>query len=59
MVYEINRRARTIYQCGLWLLGYGRLEDAERCEQYCATHQSCSPKIMRKAIFKPEPKFMS
>jgi len=59
MVHEINRRGRMIYQCELCLFGYGHLEDAERCEQYCATHQSRSPKIMRKAILKPEPKFMS
>jgi len=59
MVYEINRRGRTVYQCELCLFGYRDLEDAERCEQYCATHESCSPEIMRKAIFKPEPKVMS
>ena len=59
MVYEINRRGRTVYQCELCLFGYTHLEDAERCEQYCATHNSCSPQIMRKAIFKPKPKVMS
>lgn len=59
MVYEINRRGRSVYQCELCLFGYGDLETAERCEQYCATHKSCSPKIMQKAIYKPEPQVMT
>ena len=58
MVYEMNRKGQAVYQSELCLYGYRDLRTAERCEQYCATHESCSDEIMRKAIFKPEPKVM-
>jgi hypothetical protein len=53
MVTELSSKGYTVYQCELCGHGYTDLETAERCEQYCYSHGSHSPKITRKAIRKP------
>jgi len=50
---------KTIYRCELCGFGYSAIEIAERCEQYCHIHGSCSPEIMEKAIYKPQHKVMT
>ena len=53
MVNELIWKGHTIYQCELCDFGYGDLETAERCEQYCYSHGKPSLKITRNAIRKP------
>ncbi len=58
MVDKVRNKEKTIFRCEFCGFGYGALEDAERCEQYCHTHGSCSPEIMEKAIYRPQHKVM-
>jgi len=53
MVDELKRKNEIVYLCELCGFGYRDLETAEKCEQYCDTHGSCSPEITQKAIYKP------
>jgi hypothetical protein len=53
MVNELRWKGQTVYECELCGFGYGDLETAERCEQYCYSHGISSPKITRKAMRKP------
>ena len=53
MVNELISKGVTVYQCELCGHGYSDLDTAERCEQYCYSHGSHSPKITRVAIRKP------
>lgn len=59
MVNELKRKGETIFLCELCGFGYRDLETAERCEQYCYTHSSCSPKITQKAVYKPRSQVLS
>lgn len=59
MVEKVRNGGLTVYTCELCGFGYGDLDTAERCEQYCHTHASCSPEIMRNAIYRPQHKVMS
>lgn len=45
MLNEKNK-VKTIYACEFYGFGYVALENAERCEQYCYTHGSCSAEII-------------
>jgi hypothetical protein len=42
-----------IYQCEIWGFGYGDLEDAEACEEFCDTHGFSSPETLKKAVYRP------
>ncbi len=53
LVNELSRKGQTIFECELCGHGYTDLETAERCEHYCYSHGSHSPKITRRAIRKP------
>jgi hypothetical protein len=53
MVNELRWKGRTIFECELCGFGYGGLETAERCEQYCYLHGKPSPKLCQKSIRKP------
>jgi hypothetical protein len=59
MVREFKMKDRTVYQCEFCDMGYVDLNDAEGCEEYCGTHDSCSTGIAKKAIHKPSLDFMS
>jgi hypothetical protein len=59
MVNEFERKVGTVFQCELCGFGYQDLDTAERCEEYCNTHGSCSPEITKKAIYKPNIRVMS
>jgi hypothetical protein len=59
MVNELRRKSATVYTCELCGFGYRDLETAERCEQYCDMHGSCSIEITQKAIYKPSVWVMS
>ncbi len=59
MVDELKRKNETVYLCELCGFGYGDLDTAEKCEQYCDTHGSCSLQITQKAIYKPAIRVMS
>jgi hypothetical protein len=53
MVSEKYTRKGTIYICELCGFGYSEMETAERCEQYCYSHNKSSDKLTRTAIYKP------
>jgi hypothetical protein len=59
MVDELKRKNETVYLCELCGFGYSDLDTAEKCEQYCDTHGSCSLQITQKAIYKPAVRVMS
>jgi hypothetical protein len=59
MVNELKGKRETVYLCEICGFGYGDLDTAERCEQYCDTHGSCSLEIIQKAIHKPSVRVMS
>lgn len=59
MVNEFRKKGQIVYLCEACGFGYKDLENAERCEQYCDTHGSCSLEIMQKAIYKPSVRVMS
>lgn len=54
LVREFKVRGRIVYQCELCDIGYSDPETADRCEEYCNAHDSCSLEITKKAVFKPE-----
>ena len=58
MVKQIKSNGQTVYQCELCEMGYGDIETAESCEEYCNTHSSCSRAITQKAIHKPAAQLM-
>ncbi len=58
LVKQLTVEDRTVYQCELCDMGYSDLETAERCEEYCSTHEACSLDITRHAIHKPTEHFM-
>lgn len=58
MVKEFKMDDQTVYECELCDMGYGAIETAERCEEYCEKHGSCSLEITRKANYKPRLDFM-
>ncbi len=58
MVDELKRKGETVYTCELCGFGYEDLETAERCEQYCDIHGTCSIEITQKAIYKPSVRVM-
>ena len=53
MVNEVRSKGETVYECELCGFGYGDLETAERCEQYCYSHGRPSQQITRRAVRKP------
>lgn len=55
---EFKNKDETIYQCEFCDMGYADPNTAERCEEHCSTHDSCSLDITRKAIYKPPVDFM-
>jgi hypothetical protein len=44
MVNGVRWRGQTIYECEICRFGYLELETAERCEQYCYSHEKPSTK---------------
>jgi hypothetical protein len=40
----------TTYQCSICKLQFSDAELARRCEEWCATHDSCNLEIGRQAI---------
>jgi len=59
MVSEFKRKGEAVLQCELCGFGYKDLDMAERCEEYCDIHGSCSLDITKKAIYKPNVRVMS
>ena len=53
MVNELQWKGQTLFECELCSFGYGDLETAERCEQYCYLHGKTSPKLTQKSVRKP------
>ena len=53
MVTELERKIGTVFQCEICGFGYQDLDTAERCEEYCDIHGSCSIAITDKAIYRP------
>ncbi|MGA2628300.1 MAG: hypothetical protein ABSF63_14710 [Candidatus Bathyarchaeia archaeon] len=50
MVNELKRKGLIVFACELCGSGYGDLEGAERCEQYCYLHGEPSPALMQKCL---------
>ncbi len=44
---------KTVFVCDICGLGYRERETAERCQDYCAAHRSCSLEIMKEAVYFP------
>jgi hypothetical protein len=53
MVNELRWKGRIIMECELCGSGYGDIDTAERCEQYCYFHGKPSPILTQKSIRKP------
>ncbi|MFQ6053868.1 MAG: hypothetical protein ACE5OO_06560 [Candidatus Bathyarchaeia archaeon] len=53
MVSEKMHDGEVVYLCDLCGYGYGERETAERCERWCAAHQSCSLEITKNAVYIP------
>ena len=53
MVSEKPTRKGIIYVCEICGFGYADVDTAERCERYCYSHHGSSPRLTRKAIYKP------
>ena len=51
-VNQLKEKANTVCPCELCGFGYRNLDD-EHSEQCCTTHDSRSPEIVKKAIYKP------
>lgn len=58
MVMQSKKNDRAVYQCEFCDMGYADLNPAQRCEEWCSTHDSCSLEVTRKAIYKPTLDFM-
>jgi len=52
-VNETTRKDEIVYECEICGAGYGELDEAERCEEYCNAHGHCSPAILKNAVYKP------
>jgi len=59
MVDEMKKGGKTIYLCELCGFGYADLETAERCEEYCDLHGSCSLEITQRAVYRPSVRVMT
>jgi hypothetical protein len=59
MVSELERKDKIVYQCEICGFGYKDIDTAEKCEQYCDTHGSCSAEITIRAVYKPPVRVMS
>jgi len=55
MVSEKEHVGEKIYICDQCGYGYKVRETAERCEEWCSAHQSCSIQITKDAVYIPEP----
>jgi hypothetical protein len=53
MVDKLQKKGEIWYICELCGFGYRSVETAERCEEYCDLHGSCSPEIHKQAVSKP------
>jgi len=53
VVSELKSTSGAIFLCELCGFGYGDLETAERCGQYCYTHGRTSTALAGKAVHKP------
>ena len=54
MVIEREHEGRTMFLCDICNVGYADRETAQECEDYCRTHNSCSIKITKEAVYHPE-----
>jgi len=50
MIKTIQQNNTALYQCEECGLKYAEKEMAERCQAWCAEHQSCNLDIIRHAI---------
>ncbi|MFQ5975323.1 MAG: hypothetical protein ACE5J5_03285 [Candidatus Hydrothermarchaeales archaeon] len=50
MVKEDTWENKKIYRCGECNLGYLDKEIAQKCENFCKTHNACSMEITKNAV---------
>jgi len=53
MVYESLEKDRVVYYCEICGFGYGDLEVAEACEEFCNIHGHSAPQIVGRAVRRP------
>jgi thioredoxin 1 len=51
MVKKSTQQNQTLYQCEACGFGYKEIENAQKCENFCKEHRSCSTEIARHAVF--------
>lgn len=49
MIKEIEIEGRKYYECGVCSLDCTEREWAEKCDQWCSTHQSCNLEVIKHA----------
>jgi len=50
MVQEIEKEGKKYYQCEICKFSYEDKEWAEKCEDFCKEHNSCSLEITEHAV---------
>jgi len=53
VVRRFFHKGKMIYLCEYCGFGYKDIAESENCEAYCGTHDSCSCKITRAAVYTP------
>ena len=53
MVWVKNVGMKHVFICDACGLGYADAKIALQCEKFCKEHNSCSPEIMKMAIYRP------
>jgi hypothetical protein len=50
MVKEVTRNNKTYYQCEICKFYYKDKEWAQKCEDFCKKHKSCSIEITKHSV---------
>ncbi len=51
MVKKVTQQDQILYQCEACGFEYKETENAQQCESFCNTHNSCSTEIAKHAVF--------
>ncbi|MBI2044257.1 hypothetical protein HYT24_02740 [Candidatus Pacearchaeota archaeon] len=50
MVKEINHKGKKYFQCGICGFYYNAEDLAQKCEDFCKKHNSCSLEITKHSV---------
>ncbi len=53
MVTRLFHKGEIVFRCEYCGFGYKDIETSESCEAFCGTHEGCSSKITRLAVYTP------